>query len=195
MNEYRIEYLPLEALRPWRNNARTHTESQVRQIARSIREFGWTNPILIDIAGTIIAGHGRVMAAKLMGINTVPCLRLDHLDDEQRRAYVLADNQLATLAGWDDELLRAELMELKDVGFDLDTVGFDQAALDRLFDGLEADGEGAEEGPAKDNGCELLIVSTDAAKISEIKRLIGVPDKTNRVSAHDVLRIVRPDNW
>lgn len=194
MNAYQIEYLPLTALRPYRNNARTHTESQVRQIARSIREFGWTNPILIDAEGTILAGHGRVMAARELGIHTVPCLRLDHLTDEQRRAYVLADNQLASKAGWDEELLRLELMDLRDVGFDLDTIGFDTADIDRIFDGLDEDGEG-DGGPAKDNGCELLIVSTDAAKISEIKRLIGVPDKTNRVSAHDVLRIVRSEHW
>ena len=99
----------ITALRPYPRNARTHSRKQLRQIADSIREFGFTNPVLIDEAGMILAGHGRVEAARSLGLTEVPCLRLDHMNEKQKRAYILADNKLAQNAGWDEELLAAEL--------------------------------------------------------------------------------------
>jgi DNA modification methylase len=128
-----IETLPIDALVPYARNARTHSPQQVAQIAASIREFGFTNPVLIDAAGGIVAGHGRVMAAKSLGVGSVPCLRVDWLTEAQRRAYVLADNQLALQAGWDDELLAGELRALQADGFDLALTGFDADDLTELL--------------------------------------------------------------
>ena len=102
-----IEQIAIRDLTPWARNARTHSRKQVRQIAESIETFGFTNPVLIDEHRTILAGHGRVAAAKLLGWTEVPCLRLDHMSEAEKRAYVLADNKLALNAGWDDDLLAA----------------------------------------------------------------------------------------
>ena len=110
---------PVAELVPYARNSRTHSEVQVAQIAASIRKFGFTNPVLIDGEGGIIAGHGRVLAAQSLGLEAVPVLVLDHLTDAQRRAYILADNQLALQAGWDQELLAVELADLSAAGFDL----------------------------------------------------------------------------
>lgn len=118
---------------PYVNNARTHSETQVAQIAASIREFGFTNPILVDGENGVIAGHGRLLAARKLGMEVVPVIELAHLTPAQRKAYVIADNQLALNAGWDLDLLRLELGALRDEGFDLDLVGFDVAELDALF--------------------------------------------------------------
>jgi ParB-like chromosome segregation protein Spo0J len=105
--------LPIAQLKPYKRNARTHSRKQVRQIAESIREFGFTNPILIDQGDTILAGHGRIEAAKLLGLSIVPALRIEHMSETQKRAYVLADNKLALNAGWDGEILAQELSELR----------------------------------------------------------------------------------
>ena len=121
----RIKYLPVESLVPYARNARTHSEAQVAQISASIEEFGWTNPVLTDAEGGIIAGHGRVLAAVLLGIAKVPCIELAHLTEVQRRAYVIADNKLALNAGWDEHLLTAELLDLEALDFDLALTGFD----------------------------------------------------------------------
>jgi ParB-like chromosome segregation protein Spo0J len=112
------------ALIPYVGNSRTHSPEQVQQIAGSIREFGFTNPVLIDQDNGIIAGHGRVLAAQLLGLSEVPCIVLSHLSPAQRRAYVIADNKLALNAGWDEKMLALELDELKAGGFDLDLTGF-----------------------------------------------------------------------
>ena len=125
-----IQMLSVSELKPYAKNARTHSKAQVEQIAASIREFGWTNPVLIKDDLTIIAGHGRVMAAKSMGQTEVPCIRLSHLTETQVRAYVIADNKLALNAGWDDELLGLELADLREVNFNLDLLGFDAAAIE-----------------------------------------------------------------
>ena len=109
-----VETLPVDALVPYARNARTHSDAQVAQIAASIREFGFCNPVLIDGQGGIIAGHGRVMAARSLGLAEVPCVRLGHLSDVQRRAYILADNKLPENAGWDAAMLELELDELAD---------------------------------------------------------------------------------
>jgi ParB-like chromosome segregation protein Spo0J len=133
MSAQHLEHLPLAALTPYAANSRTHSGDQVRQIARSIEEFGFTNPVLIDGAGGIIAGHGRVQAAQLLGLATVPCLRLAHLTDAQKRAYIIADNRLALNAGWDESILAAELQALDGLEFDLGLIGFDAGELDRLL--------------------------------------------------------------
>jgi DNA modification methylase len=138
-----LEFLALDTLVPYAANARTHSETQIDQIAGSISEFGFTNPVLISGSDEIIAGHGRVMAARQLGMETVPCFRLGHLSDEQRRAYVIADNKLALNAGWDEELLKLELGVLRDAGFDLGLTGFDAGEIDALFlDDENLEGEG-----------------------------------------------------
>ena len=135
----KIEILPAADLVPYARNSRTHDDAQVAQIAASIKEFGFTNPILIDEDGGIIAGHGRLSAARKLGIDEVPCLRLGHLTDAQKRAYVIADNRLALNAGWDEEMLKVEFAELGDLGFDLELTGFDAKEIDAfLADPLEA---------------------------------------------------------
>lgn len=120
----KIEKLATDKLVPYARNSRTHSDAQVAQIAASIREFGFTNPVLIREDNTIVAGHGRVMAAQQLGIDKVPCIRLSHLTDAQARAYVIADNKLALNAGWDEEMLAAELRALNDEGFDTLLTGF-----------------------------------------------------------------------
>jgi DNA modification methylase len=129
----KIETIKTTALIPYARNSRSHSESQVAQIAGSIREFGFTNPVLIDADNGIIAGHGRVMAAGLLGLASVPCIRLAHLTDTQKRAYIIADNKLALNAGWDEELLALELGELGDLDFDLSLIGFDETELGDLM--------------------------------------------------------------
>ena len=120
-----IEHLPIAALIPYARNARTHSDAQVSQIAGSIREFGFTNPVLIGADNDIIAGHGRVMAAQKLELKEVPCIRLGHLTDTQRKAYILADNRLAEVGGgWDEEILKLELADLGDLDFDLDSLKF-----------------------------------------------------------------------
>ena len=121
--------VPVSELTPYARNARTHSPAQVAQIAASIREFGWTNPILVDGERGVIAGHGRLLAARQLGMTKVPTLELSHLTPAQRRAYALADNRLALSAGWDEDLLRVELAELGAEGFDLALTGFDEVEI------------------------------------------------------------------
>lgn len=128
-----IEHLATDALVPYARNSRTHSPEQVAQIAASIREFGFTNPVLIDANNTLIAGHGRVMAAQALGLASVPAIRLAHLSDAQRRAYVIADNQLALNAGWDMSALARELEDLSGEGFDIDLLGFGADELTTLL--------------------------------------------------------------
>lgn len=131
-----IEMMPVDRLIPYIRNSRTHSADQVAQIAASIVEFGFTNPLLTGGDGVIIAGHGRLLAAKQLGLADVPVIVLDHLSEAQRRALVIADNRIAENAGWDDEMLRAELVALREEDFDLDLLGFDDAAIDDLLLGL-----------------------------------------------------------
>lgn len=125
----KVERWPLDRLVPYARNARTHSEEQVAQIAAAIREWGWTNPILVDEAGGIIAGHGRVLAARTLGIDRVPVMVAAGWSEAQKRAYILADNKLAENAGWDRELLRLEVADLDAMGFDLALTGFSEADL------------------------------------------------------------------
>jgi DNA modification methylase len=120
-------------LLPYENNPRTHSDAQIAKLIRSIEQFGFTNPILTDGDDGVIAGHGRLLAAQKLGMETVPTIELKHLTPAQRRAYVIADNRLAEDAGWDDDLLRLELGDLRDLGFDLDLTGFDPMEVDKLL--------------------------------------------------------------
>ena len=122
----------IDLLIPYARNSRTHSDAQVTKIASSIKEFGFLNPVIIDKDNGIIAGHGRVMAAKKLGMKQVPVLLADHLTDAQKRAYVIADNRLALDAEWDEEMLRVEIAELEDLGFNLELTGFDVGELDGL---------------------------------------------------------------
>jgi len=137
-----IDHIAPGDLRPWARNARTHSKKQLRQIAQSIETFGFTNPVLVDQADTILAGHGRVEAAKLLGMATVPCLRIEHMTEAEKRAYVIADNKLALNAGWDEEMLAEELKGLLateglgGLGFDIGVIGFEIAEIDNLLEGL-----------------------------------------------------------
>jgi len=128
-----IEHLATDALVPYARNSRTHSPEQVAQIAASIKEFGFTNPVLIDADNTLIAGHGRVMAAQSIGLATVPAIRLAHLTDAQRRAYVIADNKLAENAGWDMATLAREVEDLQADGYDIDLLGFGDDELADLL--------------------------------------------------------------
>jgi ParB-like chromosome segregation protein Spo0J len=134
-----ITYRPIGDLIPYARNARTHSEAQVALIAGSIREYGFTNPVLVDGENGIIAGHGRVMAARKLGLATVPVIELAHLTEAQRRAYILADNKLAEQAGWDKDLLALELGDLRDMAVDLMSLGFDAGELDALLNAGDLD--------------------------------------------------------
>lgn len=136
----KIENVSIDKLVPYARNSRTHSDAQVAQIAASIKEFGFTNPVLIDGDGGIIAGHGRVMAAKSMKLESVPCIRLDHLTEAQKKAYVIADNKLALNAGWNDQMLGLELADLQGLGFDLELTGFNQDELASLMAPEPTDG-------------------------------------------------------
>jgi ParB-like chromosome segregation protein Spo0J len=127
MGDLTVIYRPTGELIPYARNARTHSDAQVAEIAGSIREFGFTNPILVDEMGGIIAGHGRVLAAHLLNLHRVPTIELAYLSDAQRRAYRIADNKLALNAGWNEELLRLELLDLQEMAFDLSVLGFNDA--------------------------------------------------------------------
>lgn len=134
----RLEHWEIGRLTGYEFNARTHSDEQVTQIAKSITAFGFTNPILAGDDGVIIAGHGRLAAAKQLGLEVVPVIVLDHLSDAERRALVLADNKIAMNAGWDEELLAMELADLRELDFDLDLTGFSLGELDELFSPAEA---------------------------------------------------------
>lgn len=135
-----IKQVAVEKLIPYVRNSRTHSDAQVAQIAASIKEFGWTNPILVDGTNGIIAGHGRLLAARKLGQTEVPVIELAHMTESQKKAYVIADNQLAMNAGWDTSMLTLELSDLKEAGFSLDILGFDPKELDNLLEPEQVDG-------------------------------------------------------
>jgi hypothetical protein len=128
-----IQMWLVDKLIPWARNPRTHSEAQIAQIAASIAEFGFLNPILVDTKAGIIAGHGRLLAARKLGMTGVPVIVLDHLSEAQKRAYVIADNKLAENAGWDDEMLRVEIEALQEEGFDTKLIGFEDVELAQLL--------------------------------------------------------------
>ena len=137
-----IEQLSVKKLLPYARNSRTHSEDQIGQIASSIKEFGFTNPILIDKDNQIIAGHGRLMGANRLQMKEVPCIRLSHLTESQKRAYVIADNKLALNAGWDEELLALEIKDLQELDFDVSLLGFSDDELNGILDKLIEEVEG-----------------------------------------------------
>ena len=143
-----VKYIRKDDLIPYINNSRTHDSNQVKQIASSIKEFGFTNPILVDEDSGIIAGHGRLLAADLLGIDEVPTITLEGLTEAQRKAYVIADNQLALNAGWDFEALRIEVDRIKELNFDISLLGFDDDFLDDLL----IDGDAVVDFPEMDDG-------------------------------------------
>jgi DNA modification methylase len=134
MKSETIEQVTIEKLIPYAKNSRTHSDAQIAQIAASIKEFGFVNPVLIDEQDGIIAGHGRIMAARKLGIEEVPCIRLAHLTENQKRAYVIADNKLALNAGWDEEMLKLEIKDLEASDFDISLLGFDAEELENILD-------------------------------------------------------------
>ena len=136
----KIEWQSVEKLIPYAKNARTHSDEQVAQIAGSIKEFGFNNPVLVDKDNSIIAGHGRVMAARKLGMDKVPVVILDHLTESQRKAYILADNRIALNASWDSKMLSSELEELEELGIDLSLLGFDDKEISKLLAPETSDG-------------------------------------------------------
>lgn len=131
--ETTFELRNVDDLIPYARNARTHSPEQIQKLAGSIKEFGFLNPVVISEDGGILAGHGRVMAAQKLGIKQVPCVVESHLTEAQKKAYILADNRLALDAGWDEEMLKIEISELKDVNFNLDLIGFDGIEIDEIL--------------------------------------------------------------
>ena len=131
-----LKLISIDELIPYANNARTHSKEQINKIRSSLREFGFVNPVLIDKDKNIIAGHGRVTAAKEEGIKEVPCVLVEHLTEAQKKAYIIADNKLALDAGWDNELLAVELENLKDLDFDVELTGFGAAEIEDLFSNI-----------------------------------------------------------
>lgn len=169
----RIQLWPLDRLQPYAKNARTHSDEQVDQIAASIREFGFTNPILVDSADGIIAGHGRLMAAKRLGLEQVPVIALDHLTDAQRRAYILADNKLALNAGWDDAMLAEELRALEADGFDMDLIGFSEDELEALMPEPEQLEPGAEDDAVPEVPVQPVTVLGDVWVLGKHRVMCG----------------------
>ena len=127
-----IQYKKIDELIPYARNSRTHSDAQVAQIAASIKEFGWTNPVLMDGDNGIIAGHGRVLAARVLGQTEIPTIELSHMTDIQKRAYIIADNKLSLISNWDEELLMLEIKDLEDAGYNLGHTGFSMEELDAL---------------------------------------------------------------
>ena len=172
-----LETLPIDTLVPYARNSRTHSPEQVAQIAASIREFGFTNPVLIDDAGGIIAGHGRVLGARAVGLAAVPCLRLAGLSDAQKRAYVIADNKLAMNAGWDDALLAAELQHLEAENYNLQLTGFNLAEIEASIhqgmqtlnaDQLRAAEAATDTAPATEDAFQQEMAATKPTPIAPI---------------------------
>lgn len=177
---------------PYARNARTHSPEQVAQIAASIREFGFLSPVVTTKDGTILCGHGRFYAAQKLGLKKIPCIREDHLTEAQRRAYIIADNKLSLNAGWDEEMLRVELSDLKGEDFDVSLTGFDEKELARLFaeeDGAEEDGFDVDaelEKPCVSKAGDVwhlgrhTVVCGDSTKPETYTRLLG-KEKVNLV--------------
>lgn len=187
MTTQKIIMKPVDALIPYANNARTHSSTQIDKLCASLREFGFVNPVLVDGQDGIIAGHGRVMAAKKAGMISVPTLLIDNLTDAQKRAYILADNKLALDAGWDESLLRLEMLDLQQLGYDIGLSGFDSAEIDALLADIEDESPGLTDKDAAPDPPEnqtsipgdlwLLgkhrLLCGDATSAADMQRLMG----------------------
>jgi len=184
--DLQIEQWPVDRLLPYIRNARTHSDEQVAQVAASIVEFGWTNPILVGADGVIIAGHARLAAARKLRMAEVPVIVLDHLSETQRRALVLADNRLALSAGWDEQMLRVELDALQDDGFDLDLVGFSDEELEEILRDPEETREGlTDEDAVPDEPEHAVTVPGDVWVMGDHRLLCG--DATSMEAIQTVL--------
>lgn len=181
----RFEKVDIDRLIPYARNARTHSKEQIIQLRSSLREFGFVNPIIVDKDLNIIAGHGRVLAAKAEGLSAVPCVFAEHLTEAQKRAYILADNRLALNAGWDEELLALEFGELKDLGFDLELTGFGLDEIEKLFaaDGKEVQDDDFDLTAALEQAAFVLpgdvwtlgrhrLICGDATDVDTVKKLM-----------------------
>lgn len=181
----RFEKVNIDRLVPYARNARTHSKEQILQLRSSLREFGFVSPIIADKELNIIAGHGRVLAAKAEGLTEIPCVFVEHLTEAQKKAYILADNRLALSAGWDEELLALEFADLKDLGFDLGLTGFDEKEIEKLFaaDGNDVDDDGFDLTAALEQAAFVLpgdlwtlgrhrLICGDATDADTVKRLM-----------------------
>ena len=185
MNDLRYQLVDVDKLIPYVNNARTHSAEQINKLAGSIKEFGFINPVIIDGDNGILAGHGRVMAAKQLGLKKVPCVAADYLTEAQRKAYILADNKMALDAGWDNELLKVEIESLQEMGFDLEFTGFDEKELADLFasdndakeDNFDVDAELEKPCFSKTGDVWQLgrhrVICGDSTNLETYKRLMG----------------------
>lgn len=163
----KLEMRNIESIKPYERNARIHGPEQIEQIRKSLREFGFVSPVLIDSEGNLIAGHGRVEAAKLEGMSEVPCVIADGLTDAQRRAYILADNRLAETSTWDEALLKIELGELGEIGLDFDAIGFDLGDIG----GAELDAEAEDEPEAQEDDYDGSVPGTTKVKRGDVYAL------------------------
>ena len=195
-----VRTVPVTSLKARAGNPRTHTQKQLRQIARSIKTFGWTNPILVASDGSIIAGHGRLEAARRLGIDEVPTISLEDMTEEQIRAYVIADNRLAELAGWDEQLLAIELQALSEIAldFNIEDTGFANAEIDLLISGLDNDesGDEADRLPPVDETASPLAVPGDLWLLGRHRLLCADATKAEawtRLMDGDVARMVFTD--
>lgn len=180
-----IEYINVDDLKAYERNARTHSDEQIKQVAESIKEFGFTNPVLIDENNELIAGHGRTLAAKSIGMKEVPAIRLKGLTDAQKKALRIADNQLALNSRWDEELLRIELGELQDVDFNLDVMGFSEEELDALLLAeipaqIENDETVDDESPQSQLVFKVTCETRD--ELERLKELTGADDNSCQAS-------------
>lgn len=178
-NQLKIEQIPVEKLIPYAKNSRTHSDEQVLQIIASIREFGFTNPILIDSKNGIIAGHGRLLAAEKIGFKTVPCVRLGHLSARQKQAYIIADNRIPLNAGWDEELLKIEIKDLHEAAFDVGFLGFDPDELAQYLNG--SDEEPTLPGPPEDPTFDVVVECSSLMEqklVQELMKKKGIPTRT-----------------
>lgn len=184
--DLKVVYRDVSELIPYARNARTHSDEQIERIAASIKEFGWTNPILIDGESGIIAGHGRVLAARKLGLEKVPTIELSGLTEEQKRAYILADNRLALDAGWDEEMLKLEFAELEKEGFELSKTGFSDEEINEMMADLDREVDGVEDvetpeppkNPKTKRG-EVWILGThrlmcgDSTSVEDVQEVMG----------------------
>lgn len=191
-----IQMWLVDKLIPWARNPRTHSEAQVAQIAASIAEFGFNNPILVDTKAGIIAGHGRLLAARKLGLPEVPVIVLDHLTEAQKRAYVIADNKLAENAGWDDDLLRIEIEALQDESFDVSLLGLEDEELARLLAAQDAIDGLTDEDAVPELPEIPACKGGDLWLLGEHKLLVGdatIPCDVARLMAGDLADLVFSD--
>lgn len=162
--QHKIIYKDTNLLIPYVSNSRTHSEEQIAQVASSIKEFGFTNPVLIDSDNGIIAGHGRILAAQKLNLDNVPCIELSHLTDAQKKAYVIADNKLALNAGWDEELLSIEINDLIELDFNVDLLGFDDDELSDIMEDINFNPVSEDEQGKLDELDPIWVICPDCGK-------------------------------